>query len=103
MTESLRQVGEPKKYWRRSIGASPMDQAYILGELIRYLERPRSGALEFEDMGPSWVSVPASTLTHPGTAQPLKINLAGPATQTCQRADAHGRLVAQIQYETAGQ
>jgi hypothetical protein len=28
------------------------DQAYILGELIRYLEHPRSGALEFEDMGP---------------------------------------------------
>jgi hypothetical protein len=33
------------------------DQAWILGELIRYLEHPRSGAMEFEDMGPSWVSV----------------------------------------------
>ena len=30
---------------------------YVLGELIRYLEHPRSGALEFEDMGASWVSV----------------------------------------------
>ena len=38
-------------------GVADPDQAYILGELIRYLEHPRSGALEFEDMGPSWVSV----------------------------------------------
>ena len=32
-------------------------QAWILAELIRYLEEPKSGALEFEDMGASWVSV----------------------------------------------
>lgn len=38
-------------------GVADPDQAWILGELIRYLEHPRSGALEFEDMGPSWVSV----------------------------------------------
>jgi hypothetical protein len=38
-------------------GIADPDQAYILGELIRYLEHPRSGALEFEDMGSSWVSV----------------------------------------------
>jgi hypothetical protein len=38
-------------------GIADPDQAYILGELIRYLEHPRSGALEFEDMGASWVSV----------------------------------------------
>lgn len=43
---------------RRSTGgvADP-DQAWILGELIRYLEHPRSGALEFEDMGETWVPV----------------------------------------------
>ena len=35
-------------------GVADPDQAWILGELIRYLEHPRSGALEFEDMGPSW-------------------------------------------------
>jgi hypothetical protein len=29
----------------------------VLGELIRYLEHPRSGAMEFDDMGESWVSV----------------------------------------------
>jgi hypothetical protein len=38
-------------------GVSDPDQAWILGELIRYLEHPRSGAMEFEDMGSSWVTV----------------------------------------------
>jgi hypothetical protein len=38
-------------------GVADPDQAWILGELIRYLEHPRSGALEFEDMGPSWVAI----------------------------------------------
>ena len=38
-------------------GVADPDQAWILGELIRYLEHPRSGALEFEDMGASWVGV----------------------------------------------
>lgn len=38
-------------------GVSDPDQAWILGELIRYLEHPRSGALDFGDMGPTWVGV----------------------------------------------
>lgn len=38
-------------------GVSDPDQAWILGELIRYLEHPRSGAMEFSDMGSAWVSV----------------------------------------------
>ncbi len=38
-------------------GVSDPDQAWILGELIRYLEHPRSGALDFDDMGASWVPV----------------------------------------------
>lgn len=38
-------------------GVADQDQAWILGELIRYLEHPRSGALEFDDMGSSWVAV----------------------------------------------
>lgn len=38
-------------------GVADPDQAWILGELIRYLEHPRSGALEFEDMSDSWVAV----------------------------------------------
>lgn len=33
------------------------DQAWILAEFIRYLEHPKSGALDFDDMGPSWVHV----------------------------------------------
>ncbi|MCH7717983.1 MAG: stress response protein [Chloroflexi bacterium] len=38
-------------------GVSDPDQAWILGELIRYLEYEGSGALAFEDMGPYWVAV----------------------------------------------
>lgn len=38
-------------------GVSDPEQAWILGELIRYLEHPRSGAMELEDMGGSWVAV----------------------------------------------
>lgn len=42
------------------------DQAWILGELIRYLEHPKSGALDFDDMGSDWVplreAVAAGTL-----------------------------------------
>lgn len=38
-------------------GVADHDQAWILGELIRYLEHRKSGALEFDDMGEAWVSV----------------------------------------------
>ncbi|UJP41462.1 hypothetical protein [Cellulomonas palmilytica] len=38
-------------------GVADPDQAWILGELIRYLEHPRSGAMEFSDMGEHWVPV----------------------------------------------
>lgn len=38
-------------------GVADPDQAWILGELIRYLEHPRSGAMEFSDMGECWVPV----------------------------------------------
>jgi hypothetical protein len=38
-------------------GVADPDQAWILGELIRYLEHSRSGALEFDDMGEAWVAV----------------------------------------------
>lgn len=37
-------------------GVADVDQAWILGELIRYLEHPKSGALEFADMGGAWIS-----------------------------------------------
>ncbi|CAN5812417.1 hypothetical protein BH20ACT7_BH20ACT7_03970 [soil metagenome] len=38
-------------------GVADPDQAWILGELVRYLEHPRSGAMQPQDMGASWVSV----------------------------------------------
>ena len=38
-------------------GVSDPDQAWILSELIAYLEHPQSGAMEFTDMGPHWVQV----------------------------------------------
>jgi hypothetical protein len=38
-------------------GVSDPEQAWILGELIRYLEHPRSGAMELDDMGQHWVPV----------------------------------------------
>jgi hypothetical protein len=38
-------------------GVADPDQAWILGELIRYLENPKSGAMQFDDMGTNWVPV----------------------------------------------
>ena len=38
-------------------GIRDPDQAWILGELIAYLEHERSGAVGFEDMGQNWVKV----------------------------------------------
>ena len=42
---------------RDTRSVSDPDQAWILSEFIRYLESPRAGALEFDDMGRSWVTV----------------------------------------------
>ncbi|GAA3149678.1 hypothetical protein JOF29_005187 [Kribbella aluminosa] len=49
-------------------GVADPDQAWILGELIRYLEHPRSGALQFDDMGPSWVATREAVAS--GTLRP---------------------------------
>lgn len=38
-------------------GVDDPEQAWILGELIRYLEHERSGALDLDDMGANWVAV----------------------------------------------
>ncbi|MEP6658856.1 MAG: stress response protein [Acidimicrobiales bacterium] len=38
-------------------GVTDPEQAWILAELIRYLQHPRSGAVDFVDMGGSWVQV----------------------------------------------
>lgn len=63
-------------------GVADPDQAWILGELIRYLEHPRSGALEFDDMGPAWVAVRDSVAR--GT---LRANDSG-AAEVADRFDA---------------
>ena len=42
---------------REHQGVSDPDQAWILGELIRYLEYEGSGALTFDDMGQYWVAI----------------------------------------------
>jgi hypothetical protein len=49
MTEAILQ--------HRFRGVSDPDQAWILGELIAYLDHEKSGASGFEDMGGSWVHV----------------------------------------------
>jgi hypothetical protein len=41
----------------RHRGISDSDQAWLLGELIAYLDDDRSGASGFRDMGESWVKV----------------------------------------------
>lgn len=38
-------------------GVEDVEQAWILGELIRYLNHPNSGAMSFDDMGTNWVAV----------------------------------------------
>jgi hypothetical protein len=69
----LRKVGLHHLSWTQVLAEAVMqkefrgiadpDQAWILGELIRYLEHPRSGAMEFEDMGEHWVTIRNSIKT----------------------------------------
>jgi hypothetical protein len=63
----LRRVGLVHLSWWRILteavlqhqhrGVKDPDQAWILNELIAYLEHEKSGAVGFEDMGKQWVSV----------------------------------------------
>lgn len=63
----LRSVGLRHLSWWRILteavmqhqhkGVKDRDQAWILRELIAYLEHEKSGAIGFEDMGQHWVSV----------------------------------------------
>src|SRR3712207_9385166 len=41
----------------RHHGVADSDQAWILGELIAYLDHEASGASGFQDMGDKWVGV----------------------------------------------
>jgi hypothetical protein len=55
-------------------GVADPDQAWVLSELIRYLEHPKSGALDFSDMGQSWVTTREAVLA--GTLRPNDKGLA---------------------------
>jgi hypothetical protein len=52
---------EVQKQYR---GVKDPDQAYILNELIRYLSDPRSGVVQFDEMGPSWTAVREGARLH---------------------------------------
>jgi len=69
-------------------GVADPDQAWILGEFIRYLEHPRSGALEFEDLGSEWVAVRNAVAD--GTLRPTD----KPAAEVAGRFDALLRFTA---------
>lgn len=68
-------------------GVADPDQAWILGELIRYLEYKGSGALQFNDMGGAWVDVRTAVLA--GTLRPADPGLA----EVAARWDALIRFV----------
>ncbi|MGO4340382.1 hypothetical protein [Pedococcus sp. 2YAF34] len=55
-------------------GVADPDQAWILGELIRYLEHERSGAMDMGDMGEAWTSVRDSVAS--GTLRPTDKGIA---------------------------
>src|ERR1700733_12773568 len=60
------------------------DQAWILAEFIRYLEHPKSGAIDFDDMGPAWGHVRDRART--GTLHPQDKG-------TAEVADRFGGLI----------
>lgn len=51
------QVMTEARVWHVHRGISDTDQAWILGELIAYLDHEKAGAGGFDDMGEHWVSV----------------------------------------------
>jgi len=55
-------------------GVADPDQAWILGELIRYLEHDRSGAMGVSDMGDHWV--PVRNAVEDGTIRPADKSVA---------------------------
>lgn len=55
-------------------GVEDRHQAWILHELIRYLEHPKSGAATFDDMGPAWVHVREAVRS--GTLRPANAKIA---------------------------
>lgn len=67
-------------------GVSDPDQAWILGELIAYLDAEPSGASGFDDMGPDWVKVrdAARGDAAPGAGVSVDRRAVGPAGRVCR-------------------
>jgi hypothetical protein len=64
---------------RQFRGVRDPDQAYILGELIRYLSDARSGVVQFNDMGAGWTAVRDGARLH--TLRKTDPNVAAVATR----------------------
>jgi stress response protein SCP2 len=75
-------------------GVADPTQAWVLSELLRYLQHPRSGASGFEDMGGAWVSVRESIVA--GTLRPSD-------RKAPQVATSWDRLVRQVCLRKTGE
>ncbi len=84
---SWAEVLHEAKFTLHHRGVGDSMQAWLLHELVRYLEHPRSGAGAFDDMGASWV--PVREAIHAGTLRASDRKV--PAV-----ADAWTRLVRQM-------
>lgn len=71
-------------------GVADPVQAWVLHELIRYLQHPRSGASGFQDMGAEWV--PVREAVHKGT-------LRGSDPKSTAVVDSWSRLVRHLSLE----
>ncbi len=69
-------------------GVEDPEQAWILNELIRYLEHPNSGALAFSDMGVNWTTV------RDGAREGTLDRRDSAVVEVCQRWDQLLRFVA---------
>ena len=69
-------------------GVEDPEQAWILDELIRYLSHPKSGVLDFTDMGENWASV------RDGAVQGSLSRTSADAVEVCQRWDQLLRVAA---------
>ena len=74
-------------------GVADPTQRWVLNELIRYLQHPRSGASGFEDMGQSWVPVREAIMAGTLRTSDKKAALV---------ADAWERLVRQVCLRQSG-
>ena len=71
-------------------GVDDPDQAWILGELIRYLEHPKSGAHDFHDMGGSWTSVRDSIIAGTCAPRTRERSMSPPAGTSCCGTPRYG-------------